>query len=212
MANLKSESPLATLAKTPPPPDMSAVPLPSKETIACIAREVGYAVPKATAAEIAKLQADFEAGTANMVAHHYDAARKGWREQEERMANDAAEGRDITRRDAWTKDDWEQDYRAKFLAFRENVFSISQKAHKLSLPLAEGFAAKANSLADKLDMLEMETADRFCVRHVPSDAVLAIRKLADHVLKSSHEFYPKSGASPKTLFAHLPVTFEPSGK
>lgn len=205
MANPKSESPLATLAKNPPPPDLASMHLPSKETIAAIAREVNFVVPKDVRAQAAELSVAFELATANMVSHHTDGARKAWREHEERMASDVAESRDIIKRDAWSKEDFEEDYRAKFLAFREHAFSLSQQAHKPSLPLAEAFATKARALAATLEASEIETANRFCVRHVPSDAVLAVLKLADHVLKSSKEFVPRSAQSPKSIFAHLHI-------
>ena len=163
-------------------------------------------------AKVAELQSAFELAQQNQIAHNTDAARRAHWAQHEALDSDVALGKNVTTRDSWSEQDFAEDFREKCRAYREETFRLSQKAHALSLPLAEGFATKAPLLADKLEGLEIEVADRFAVRHVPSDAVLAIRKLADHILRSGREFYPRSGASPRSIFSHLPITFEASEK
>ena len=202
---------LRILAAVAPPIDLSSVPMPSDQTIACIAREVGFTVSKDIRVKAAELQTAFETAQANQIAHNTDAARKAHWAQHEALDADVALGKNVTVRDSFSLEDFAEDYREKCRAYREECFRLSQKAHALSVPLIEGFCAKANALDDKLEASEIEIADRFAVRHVPSDAVLAIRKLADHILKSARDFYPKSGASPRSLFSHL-ISFEPSEK
>ena len=203
---------LRVLAAVAPPIDMESVPLPGDQTVACIAREVNFVVPKATAAAVAELQSAFEATQALQIAHNSDGARRAYAEQNERLDADVAGNKDVTKRDSWTEQDFREDFQLKFLAYREQTRRISAQAHAASLPLAEGFAERATALADRLEAQEIEVAARFCTQHVPSDSVLFLKKMADHVLKSSHGFDPKSGASPKSIFSHLPVSFEPSEK
>jgi hypothetical protein len=214
MATIKTpdnKDALRILATVPPPIDLASVPMPSEATISAIAKEVNLVVSKAVAAQAAELQSTFEATQALQIAHNTDGARAAFRDQQSRMENDATTDKDISKRDAWSQEDWAEDFQLKFLAYREQTFRLSQAAHKLSLPLAQGFAEKATLLADKLEALEIETADRFCTRHIPSDATLSVRKLADHILQSAAQFYPRSGASPRSLFSHLPV-FETTEK
>lgn len=202
---------LRVLAAVAPPIDLASVPMPAPETISAISKEVNLVVSKAVAAQAAALQSAFETAQGLQISHNTDAARRAHWAQHEALDSDVALGKNVTGRDSWSEEDFAEDFQLKRNAYREECFRLSQKAHALSLPLAQAFAERAIALADRLEASEIEVAARFATRHCPSDSVLAIKKLADHILRSAREFYPRSGASPKSLFAHLPV-FEATEK
>lgn len=201
-------TPTAAPAKFTPRPDLDGVPYPGKEICIAIAKMSGFEISKAVAAQIAALDSRHDRATAGTAAHTHEAARKDYAAAQAKLVADAANpGVDVAAQEAYTFEDYCEDYKLKMRSYQVARMNICRESLPLVKPLIEDFAAKADALGLKLEAEEIALHRELGgVAYKRSNVVLACYKAADGVRWNLTTLNPDSGAKPSALIETLPLS------
>lgn len=181
--------------------ELRGVPEPTRETIRAVGREAGGddVIPDGLRKDVAKLEAAYQKDLATMMSYIPRAAADAYRAHAATIQAGIESGKDVRERDAWTLEDYEQDYRAKCSAAKLALKRHGDACFDLVLPVVEQVCAAIREYAETKEANERSLHEEFKIPYVPSRVLMTIRKAEFCVRFRFETFVRGSGASPASV-------------
>lgn len=196
----------ATPPPTPPRHPLDGVPQPGPQTVAAIGRAAKWSLPGDVRKQLAELDAAWQKAFDAMLAHSYDKAREAFRQQEAERTRLIREGKDTAKLDAWSQDDYFEDYGLKLKTYKAEQRRLCVEARELLKPHFEAFATACEKFGQGMEEKARAEHDNFGIGYRPDNIVLAAFKCAETARRYALTFSATAGNRPSAFFANiLPV-------
>lgn len=181
---------VSTASSETPPADSAAdkvrnlrnVPHPSPATKNAAGAELakrGFSIPKEVRRRVKEFAAEWERLYALELENSPTALHAAWQAHVQALAQQTANGKNITDENAWTREDFMEDGAIKRGIFRTQRKALEQKTWELLRPHFAAYADALDVLADDLEKDSRAEFARWAIPYTPPPYVIAIRKLAD---------------------------------
>lgn len=192
----------ATLRPALPPDALAGVPFPSPPQQAAFdafLRERGYAPPADVAKKLAALDVPW-VRLQDAIGETRKSQNANYHSQLADIATRIAAGDSTANeRDAWTREDWQQDADERCRVFKTKCREIEAEAWQLAEAALLTKADAADAAADELEAEARPRFEQFAVAYRPAPYVLLLRKYAATLRDGSRRNVGKPSAMIETL-------------